>query len=76
MSDRQPAAAAAESVEGSGDMVSAFEGPDDGDGDDSPPVTASSSQPDPESLKEAIESLGPEERETIEFLIRSRVLKT
>ncbi|KAK6984355.1 hypothetical protein R3P38DRAFT_3231816 [Favolaschia claudopus] len=73
--DEQPAATTSESVEEPEDLVSAFEGIDERDQDDSPPITASSAQPDPQSVKEALESLGPEERETITFLIHSRVLK-
>ncbi|KAK7029171.1 hypothetical protein R3P38DRAFT_3516185 [Favolaschia claudopus] len=48
MSDGQLAATTSEPVEEPEDLVSAFEGIDDSDQDDSPPITASSAQPDPQ----------------------------
>ncbi|KAJ7197452.1 hypothetical protein GGX14DRAFT_574233 [Mycena pura] len=59
------------------DSVSAFEGLDDGDDNDSDPITASSAIPDEQSATVGSSTLGPEVLNDLDYLtrIRSRVLK-
>ncbi|KAJ7206804.1 hypothetical protein GGX14DRAFT_637030 [Mycena pura] len=59
------------------DSVSAFEGLDDGDDNDSDPITVSSAIPDEQSATVGASTLGPEVRNDLDYLtrIRSRVLK-
>ncbi|KAF7293600.1 3'-5' exonuclease domain-containing protein [Mycena indigotica] len=57
------------------DLVSALEGLDDGDIDDSPPITPNLAEADAESAAVALETLGPEAPPSWAFAIRSRILK-
>ncbi|KAJ7194292.1 hypothetical protein GGX14DRAFT_378125 [Mycena pura] len=64
-----------EPSEPSDDLVNAFEEIDDGDPDDSPPVTADAADKDPVSLNLGTSFLGPEVPASWATIIRSRVLK-